>query len=510
MAAADIQFHNTLTQSLEPFVPITPGKVKLYLCGLTTYDHAHAGHARVNVVFDVLVRFLRARGLEVTFVRNITDVDDKILNRAKELGEEPTQFSGRMAEVNAGELAAVGCMKPDIEPRVSTHIGEIVDLTQRLLEKNIAYRVKTAVGEDVYFSVRSFENYGKLSRRNIDDLRSGARVEVGDVKRDPLDFALWKGCDAASWGFDSPFGRGRPGWHIECSAMSMKYLGEQFDIHAGGMDLIFPHHENEIAQSEAASGKAFARYWLHNGFLTVDQEKMSKSLGNFVTIKDVLERNDGEALRYLILGTHYRGPLGFDVDKKADGRVVFPGVDEAERRVEYLYSTRESLVPLAAEASGEPVGKRFEAIRRIAKEAPDRLLSTLDKDLNTPQALAVVAEIAKAGNDLAAQVAKAKKDPAAAAEGRGTAKLLLDAFDRCLAPLGLLQAPADAFFSRTQERRLAARKLDRSAVDAKVGARNEARAAKDFARSDAIRDELTQMGVEILDGPTGTTWKVVV
>ena len=274
------------------------------------------------------------------YVRNLTDVDDKILHRARERGESPIALSRRMSEINRRELRAVGCADPDVEPRVSDTIDEIVALVGELVAKDAAYVAKTPAGNDVYFAVRAFPSYGKLSHRDLDDLLAGARVEVGEAKRDPLDFALWKASGDGEWGWDSPWGKGRPGWHIECSAMAAKVLSPHLDLHCGGMDLIFPHHENEIAQSEAAWGEPFANIWMHAGFLNVDSEKMSKSLGNFVTIQQVLDRNDGEALRYLFLGAHYHAPVSFDLDKQPDGRVVFPGLDEAERRVEYLYATR--------------------------------------------------------------------------------------------------------------------------------------------------------------------------
>jgi cysteinyl-tRNA synthetase len=323
MPKGAVRLYNSMTQRLEPLETREPGHVGLYVCGLTTYDHAHAGHARTFVAFDVLVRHLRARGWRVTYV---TDVDDKILKRARDNGEAPLDLSKRMSLVNAEELRGCGCTAPDHEPRVSETIPEIVQLIEELVAKGAAYPAKTDVGTDVYFSVRAFPGYGKLSHRNVDDLLSGARVEVGETKQDPLDFALWKASAPESLGWDSPWGRGRPGWHIECSAMAKKLLGPHFDVHGGGMDLVFPHHENEIAQSEAAWGDPFSKTWLHAGFLNVDSEKMSKSLGNFVTIAQVLDRNDGEALRYFLCGAHYRSQVSFDLEKLADGRVVFPGV----------------------------------------------------------------------------------------------------------------------------------------------------------------------------------------
>lgn len=504
-----IRLHNTLTQKLEVFEPLVPGEVKIYMCGLTTYDLAHAGHARTNVTFDVLARHFRARGYRVTFVRNITDVDDKILNRAKEQNEEPLALSKRMSDLADVDLGAIGCQKPDHEPRVSTHIAEIIDLVSKLIEKGSAYVVDTAVGKDVYFAVRSFAPYGKLSRRNLDDLMSGARVDVGDVKRDPLDFALWKGCAESGWGWASPWGKGRPGWHIECSAMASKYLTPHFDIHGGGMDLIFPHHENEIAQSEAVHGPEFARFWLHGGFLNVDSEKMSKSLGNFVTIRDVLARNDAEALRYFLLGTHYRGPLSFDVEKKEGGRVVFPGVDEAERRVDYLYSTRESLIEAAGNAEAE-IGNVLQGQAKIIQESPAKVLGALDKDLNAPVALSVIAELAKAANEVVVQIGKLKKDKAAQDKARSLAKAAILSLDGCMKPLGLLQTEFKEYAARTRTQRLKIRDLSEATIDEKVIARGQARQAKDFARADELRKELSALGIEVLDAGDTSSWRVTV
>ena len=511
MSEAGLVLYNTMTQRLEPLAPVTQGRVGLYQCGLTTYDHAHAGHARSFIAFDVLVRHLRARGYDVTFVRNITDVDDKILKRAQERGEPPLDFSRRMSEVNAAEMRAIGCIEPDAEPRVSETIPEIVALVEKLVAQGSAYVSPTPKGNDVYFGVRSFPDYGKLSHRNIDDLLSGARVEPGEQKRDALDFALWKASTDAEWGWPSPWGRGRPGWHIECSAMSAKTLSPHFDVHCGGMDLIFPHHENEIAQSEAAWGAPFARHWVHAGFLNIDAEKMSKSLGNFVTIAQILDRNDGEALRYFFLGAHYHGPIEFDLEKLADGRVVFPGLDEAERRVEYLYGTREALAAAVAGAGakGLPAAPPEGPRTKLFAEAPDRVLASLDNDLNTSVALSIVGEIARVGNEIVQELGRRKKDPRAVDELTRLAAAAVAALDASCKPLGLMQTSADTFQARTRERRLTLRALDASVIDAKVKERIDARAAKDFARGDAIRAELDALGVELKDTPgAGTTWRV--
>jgi cysteinyl-tRNA synthetase len=496
-----------MTQRLEPLEPITPGRVGIYACGMTTYDHAHAGHARTFTWCDVLVRFLRARGLEVTFVRNVTDIDDKILKRALENGEPPLELSRRMAIANAEELRAIGCAHPDFEPRVSETIPDIIALIDLLVAKGAAYVARTEKGNDVYFAVRAFAGYGKLSHRDVDDLRSGARVEIGESKRDPLDFALWKASDEGVWGWDSPWGKGRPGWHVECSAMAAKTLSPHFDVHCGGMDLVFPHHENEIAQSEAAWGETFARMWLHFGFLNVDTEKMSKSLGNFVTIGQLLERNDAEAVRYFFLGQHYRTPANFDLEKLPDGRVVFPGIDDAEGRVEYLYTTREALLTAAA---GEPPAARGESAHaRTVRSARERVFAALDNDLNTAVALSVIAELAKTGNEIVMQMPRLKKDAKALAEARPLAGAAAEAIRASCEPMGLLQASTADFFARTRGRRLRLRGLDEGAIEAKVMARNEARANKDFARADNLRAELEAIGIELQDVPFGaTTWRI--
>ncbi|MDF2693035.1 MAG: Cysteinyl-tRNA synthetase [Labilithrix sp.] len=506
-----VRLYNTLTQKIEDFVPATPGKVKLYVCGITVYDLAHAGHGRTYTTFDVLVRFLRARGFEVSHCQNVTDVDDKIVNRAKERGEDPLALSKRMGALAEEHLAAIGCLKPTVMPRVSTTIGGIVDIVQKLIQKGNAYVAETPNGKDVYYAVRSFAGYGKLSRRNLDELRAGASERLAehasDVKKDPLDFALWKASGPEAFGFDSPWGKGRPGWHIECSAMAFAELGEQIDIHGGGMDLVFPHHENEIAQSEACSGKEFSRYWMHGGFLEIDSEKMAKSLGNFVTIKDVLDKNDPEGYRYFVLGTHYRGPLSFDVEKHADGRVTFPGLDEAERRMDYLYATHDALVHLAGESEpGEPNILQGQA--EIIAGAKEKVLEALDRDLNTPVALSVLAELGKAANEIVMQAPKMRKDPAKNEAIKKLAASAVRSLNAACAPLGLMQAEADVYWKRTKERRLRLRGLEASAIDAKVAERTEARKAKDFARADAIRKELGEVGVEIFDAGDASHWKI--
>ncbi|WP_437734940.1 cysteine--tRNA ligase [Sorangium sp. So ce1335] len=517
---SELRLHDTLTQKLAPLVPRRPGEVRMYCCGPTTYDVAHVGHGRAALAPDILVRHLRARGLRVVYVRNVTDVDDKILQRAAESGEPPMELSARMARLYRDDVAALGCLDPDVEPKVSEHIPEVVALIERLIERGAAYVVERPGDvRDVYYAVRSFSSYGKLSKRNLDDLRVGARVGPCEDKRDPLDFALWKGVAPGGWGWDSPWGKGRPGWHIECSAMSCRYLGPGFDVHCGGMDLVFPHHENEIAQSEAAHPEEapLASIWIHNGFVNVDKEKMAKSLGNFVKLRDVYARNDPEALRYFLLTVHYRGPIEFDTEKRDDGRVVFPGVVEAERRVDYLYATLDRLSALlgpsgegAAPELPERLPKGFAALLALADGAPARAAAALDDDLNTPVALSVIAEVAKAANELADTAQRRRKDQDVARAAPPLARRLHAALRSSLDLLGLLQTPPAVYHARTQERRLGLLGKTRQAIEAKLAERAEARAARDFARSDALRRELESDGIEVADSPTGTTFRVSV
>ncbi|HMI83887.1 MAG TPA: cysteine--tRNA ligase [Polyangiaceae bacterium] len=505
------RFYNTLTRTTEDLVTARSGEARVYLCGVTPYDYAHTGNARSAIVFDVLVRHLRARGYEVVYVRNITDVDDRILERGQQNGEDPLTFSARMAAIYQADMRELGCAAPTHEPKVSEYIPEIIELVQKIVANGNAYEVVMPSGaRDVYFAVRSFAGYGKLSRRNLDELEAGARVLRDDEnKRDPLDFALWKGCTEAAWGWPSPWGKGRPGWHIECSAMSSKLLGHGFDIHAGGMDLIFPHHENEIAQNEAACPGCgpVVRLWMHNGFLNMNKEKMSKSLGNIVKPRDVYGRNDAEALRYSLLTAHYRGPLSFDVDK-ADGETVFPGVDEAERRVDYLYGTMERLAAYDGAGEPDPKVKELAGFRATISRAEENILAALDDDLNTPVALAEMGELAKAANDLCDLLTKRKKDATLMREGTKLARAARDAMVATTGVLGLLGTPANAYRERTRARRLAARRLSPETIEEKLQQRTAARQNRDFARADQLRAELIALGVEVADTPEGSTWSV--
>jgi len=496
-----IAFHDTLTGQRVPFEPREPGKAKVYVCGPTVYDYAHLGHVRCYTVFDVLVKHLRDRGLEVTYVRNYTDVDDKILKRAAERGESPLELSRRFTDAFLEDMARLHVARADIEPKVSEHIDEIVALVQRLVDGGHAY----AADGDVYFDVRSFPAYGKLSHRKLDDLATGASGRTGSAeterKRHPADFALWKKVgDDEALGWDSPWGRGRPGWHIECSAMSMKHLGESFDLHGGGLDLVFPHHENELAQSEAATGSPFARVWVHNGFVEVAKEKMSKSLGNFFTARELMERVEPEALRWFVLTVGYRSPLNFDWDQDDAGNVVgFPSLEEAERRVEYLYRTRARLAAI-------PDGRIISEAKLPAAIGgyPDALAAALDDDLDFPEALAATAAFLSAANEVV--------DGALRKKGKA-GRNVLDALDRGFAKmdrvLGVGGDDPSALLERIRARRVRKLGLTEADVDAKLQARAEARAAKDFTRADGIRDELAEIGIEVMDSPTGSTWRVL-
>ncbi|MFZ1865774.1 MAG: cysteine--tRNA ligase [Polyangiales bacterium] len=496
-----VRLHNTLTGRKEPFEPAEPDHARIYVCGPTVYDYAHLGHARCYVVYDVLVRHLRANGMKVTYVRNITDVDDKILKRASETGTEPSALATRFAEAYAQDMHRLGNLDPDVEPRVSMHLGDIIALVQRLIDGGHAY----VSDGDVYFSVESFPEYGKLSHRDLSRMKLGASERLDETqtarKRHPADFALWKRSEEGAWGWDSPWGRGRPGWHIECSTMSMKHLGDTLDLHGGGLDLVFPHHENEIAQSEAATGKPFARCWMHNGFVEVDKEKMSKSLGNFFTARDLFDRVEPEAIRYFMMTVHYRAPLNLDWTLDEAGHVTgFPQFEEAERRIAYLYRTRqrlESLPPGRVVQSDAPVAGELD---RFA----DSLREALDDDLNMPVALARLSEFLKAVNEACDQATRKKGKVSRAAVDRAEA-----GFRALEAELGLgTQDPAEVLL-RIRDRRARARGLDAVEIEAQIAARAQARESKRFSEADQIRKDLAAQGVELSDGAEGTTWDIL-
>jgi len=458
-----LSIYNTLSKSKDVFTPLVDNKVRMYVCGMTVYDYCHIGHARVMVAFDVVARWLRHRGYELTYVRNITDIDDKIIKRASENGESFQALVGRMIAAMHEDEARLNVLRPDIEPRATDHIAGMHAMIQTLIDKGYAYAPGNG---DVYYRVGKFAGYGKLSRRKIEDLKIGARIEVDEAKEDPLDFVLWKGAKPGEPSWDSPWGPGRPGWHIECSVMSTCCLGETFDIHGGGPDLVFPHHENEIAQSEAATGKLYANAWMHAGAVRVDGEKMSKSLGNFFTIREVLEKYHPEVVRYLLVSSHYRSPINYSEDS----------LREAKGALERFYNGLKGL-PEATPAGGETFVERFGA--------------AMDDDFNSPEACAVLFDMVREVNRLR------ELDVQAAAALAARLKELAGV-------LGVLQLEPEAFLQAG-----AAGKVDAGEVEALIAARLAARAEKNWAESDRIRNQLGAMGVVLEDGKGGTTWRLV-
>ncbi len=494
---------NTLGNRKEPFVPIVPGKVRMYVCGVTVYDLCHIGHARANVSFDIIVRYLRYAGYEVRYVRNFTDIDDKILRRANQEGIPFDAVTKKYIEAFHADFDRLGLLRPEAEPKATEHIREIVTLTERLVRAGKAY----AVNGDVYYSVKSFPEYGKLSGKHVEDLLSGARVDVDERKEDPLDFALWKASRPGEPSWDSPWGPGRPGWHIECSAMSMKHLGETFDIHGGGKDLVFPHHENEIAQSEAATGRPFARYWLHNGFVNINNEKMSKSLGNFFTLRDVLGRVKPEALRFFFASSHYRSPIDYSEQSLAEAKA---GLDRLYRVKEKAESCRAA----GAIPAPLPEGEGYSPLA----EAPGRFAEAMDDDFNTAAALGHLFDAVRAMNRIA------PSDPASERERAGQFLAGYDLLDPLFAVLGLLRTGATEYFrggldsahaggvpftgSLASELELVpAGRLPEGEILRRIEARKAARARKDYAEADRIRKELETAAVLLEDGKAGTTWK---
>lgn len=462
-----LALHNSLTRKKEAFNPITPGQVRMYVCGMTVYDYCHLGHARVLVVFDMMTRWLRSSGYQVIYVRNITDIDDKIIKRAQDNGEPYTALTNRFIAAMHEDGAALGVLPPDHEPRATEYVGNMLNMIQRLIERGHAY---AAANGDVYYAVQSFADYGRLSGKSLDDLRAGERVEVDPNKRDPMDFVLWKAAKPGEPSWPSPWGAGRPGWHIECSAMGSDLLGEHFDIHGGGQDLQFPHHENEIAQSEGAHDCKFVNYWLHNGFVRVDDEKMSKSLGNFFTIREVLEKYDAEVVRFFILRAHYRSPLNYSDQHLDDAKAALTRLYTALRGVDTTDSPLDWSNGYAA-----------------------RFQSAMDDDFNTPEALAVLFDLAAEANRMRV-VAPAE------------ASKLLDLLKSLAGVLGLLQRDPEQFMQAGGAND-AANDYVAERIEALINERLAARQAKDFKRSDAIRDELKAAGIILEDGAQGTQWR---
>jgi len=457
-----LKIYNTLTRTKEEFTPLRPPRVGMYVCGMTVYDHPHIGNARAMIAFDVVQRWLRARGYDVTYVRNVTDIDDKIIRRAAESGETPAALAERFRRMMEDDFAALGIQKPDAEPRATRHVEAMQALIRALEQRGLAYQ---AADGDVCFQVRKFPGYGRLSGKSLDELRAGERVEIDAAKRDPLDFVLWKRAKAGEPSWPSPWGEGRPGWHIECSAMSMKLLGEHFDIHGGGQDLQFPHHENEIAQSEGAiaDGRPFVRYWMHNAFVRMDEEKMSKSLGNVVTVPQALARHDGEVLRFFFARAHYRSPLSYTERNLEDTR----------QALATLYTALKTAPREAAEPDwAEPHGARFSA--------------AMDDDFNTPEAIAVLF-------DLATEVNRSR-DAALARQLRALGGVL-----------GLLQRDANEFL-QSRPSALGA-SLSDDEIRRLIAGRDAARKARNYPESDRIRKQLSDAGIILEDSPQGTSWR---
>ena len=458
-----LKIYNSLSGQKEALKPIIPGQIKMYVCGMTVYDFCHIGHARVMVVFDMISRYLKSRGLKVFYVRNITDIDDKIIARARQNNESVGALTERFIKEMNRDAAALGVLPPDLEPRATRHIAEIIAMITALIDRGHAY---LGANRDVYFDVASFKDYGRLSGKNTAELRAGARVEAREEKNDPLDFALWKAAKAGEPSWPSPWGEGRPGWHIECSAMATHCLGNHFDIHGGGQDLQFPHHENEIAQSVSATGAAFANVWAHNGFVRVDEEKMSKSLGNFFTVREVLRSYQPEVARFFILASHYRSPLNYSNDNLA----------EAQAALGRLYT---ALRDSGEDDSAEPHGAYV-----------DQFHACMEDDFNTPRAIALLHQIAKDLNKTADKSSRAAISLAATLRRLG-------------ATLGLLQAEPRAFL----QGRAAEAEGDADLIERLIEARAKAKAARAYQEADAIRDQLTALGVSLEDTPRGTIWR---
>jgi cysteinyl-tRNA synthetase len=455
-----LKIYNSLTREKEIFKPLEDNKVKMYACGPTVYDFCHIGNARSFTAFDTVARYLRYRGYAVVYVRNITDIDDKIIKRANENGEEFDAVVARYTQAFHEDMAQLKLLSPTYEPRATEFIPQIVAMIEKLIENKHAY---VASNGDVYYDVRRFANYGCLAHRDIDELESGARVEVSDVKRDPLDFVLWKIAKPGEPFWNSPWGVGRPGWHIECSAMATQLLGESFDIHGGGKDLIFPHHENEIAQSEGATGKKFVNYWLHAGYLQIEKEKMSKSLGNFFTIRDILNQYPAEVVRYFLVSGHYRSPLNFSKDL----------LQQAKNALERFYTALRDL---------------SQADDLIDSSYEKKFIEAMNDDFNTPIALSVLFELAH-------EIQRLREKDLALAARHG---VLLK---RLGGVLGILQEDPLEFLQGNKKN------VDVNKVEALIAARNQARAEKNWGEADRIRKELTEMAIVLEDGATGTTWK---
>ncbi|MGH7789198.1 MAG: cysteine--tRNA ligase [Candidatus Binatia bacterium] len=470
-----LRVHNTLTSTVEEFVPLQPGKVGMYVCGVTVYDRSHIGHARALVTFDVVYRYLRSLDYEVRFVRNFTDVDDKIIQRGLERGLSAKEVSEANIAAFAEDMRVLGCAPPTVEPKATEHIAEMIALIGELEAKGLAYPSHG----DVYFAVDKLPAYGQLSGRRLEDMMAGARIEIDELKHHPMDFALWKASKPGEPAWDSPWGAGRPGWHIECSAMASKYLGQPFDIHGGGNDLIFPHHENEIAQSEGARGSQLARYWLHNGMVNLGTEKMSKSLGNVWTVVQAAQRVGGEALRLMVLGTHYRGPLEFSEER----------LGEAKRSLDRIYEN-------LARADAALQGWGTAADAEVQQAVRDEFRAGMDDDFNTAKGLATLYDTLRAMNR--------HVDLQRWAEAAGCRAAVTE----IAAVLGVGGQDPQAYLQRQKDRAMEDSAVSPADIERLIAERVAARKGRDFKRADAIRDELKAQGIVLEDGPQGTTWKL--
>jgi cysteinyl-tRNA synthetase len=480
-----LRVYNTLSGKKEDFEPLEPGKVKMYVCGVTVYDYCHIGHARANIVFDVIFRYLQYIGFDTTYVRNYTDVDDKIINRANERGIPSQELAEEFIRAFDEDMDALGLVKPTHEPRATAYIDEIINISQQLIDKGLAYEA----GGDVYYQVDGFPDYLKLSKRNKDEMLAGARIVPGEHKRNPMDFALWKTAKPGEPSWNSPWGPGRPGWHIECSAMSSSLLGDSFDIHGGGRDLIFPHHENEIAQSEGASGKPFVKYWIHNGFVNVNQEKMSKSLGNFFTIRDILKVYDAEVVRFFILTAHYRSPIDFSDHNLKEARTGLSRFYEALQSAEQTTSA----IPADPSAPSSTLGA----------ELKQQFVEAMNDDFNTALAIAHLFEGVRSINRLIATKKFAKKPDLVA-----QVKDLHATITELGSVLGILESAPQQWLEKVRQAGLAGLDISREEIERLIDERLGARQNKDFERGDEIRAELEERGIELLDSREGTSWKL--
>jgi cysteinyl-tRNA synthetase len=487
--------YNTLTGKKEEFVPLEPGRIKMYVCGITVYDFCHIGHARSAIVFDVIYRFLTSLGYEVSYVRNFTDIDDKILRRAAAEGVDYRTIAERFIRTFHEDMEALGLLPPTMEPLATEHIPEMMEIVRRLVEKGVAYQA----GTDVYFSVDHFSDYGKLSGRDLEDMVAGARVEVDENKRNPMDFVLWKGSKPGEPSWESPWGPGRPGWHIECSAMARKYLGATIDVHGGGKDLVFPHHENEIAQAEAAFDAPFARYWVHNGFVNINNEKMSKSLGNFITIRDVLESVHTESLRLFVLSKHYRSPVDFCDET----------VGEAERGLERLYSTVEAALEKTAKEGGtdypaEALKRQDIELHEKSESLSNLFAEAMNNDFNTAQAVGSLLTLPRNLQRFWDTFGRKNlKGPAARLAAIATDSLL-----RHCRMMGLLMLDPEVFFDGQRRLKLKTTGMSEEELKGMIALRHKARSEKNFAEADRIRKELEGRRIQLEDSPEGTKWRV--